>query len=97
VIVISDLIGTTGWRTPLKALPRRHDVIVVEVVDPRELELPAVGALRVVDPESGRELEVHTTPALRQRFPAAAQALACHLSARRRKRSARTRQLRGAA
>jgi uncharacterized protein (DUF58 family) len=48
--------------------------VVVEVLDPRELTLPPVGALRLVDPESGRQLEVHTTPALRQRYAAAAAA-----------------------
>jgi uncharacterized protein (DUF58 family) len=74
VVVISDLIGSTQWQAPLRVLTRRHDVIVVEVIDPRELELPAVGALRLVDPETGRQLEVHTTPGLRQRFARAAAA-----------------------
>ena len=66
-IVISDLLDPTGvhvrpfdWEQPLRRLGVRHDVIVVEVLDPRELELPAVGQLVLVDPESGRQREVFT-------------------------------------
>ena len=66
-VVISDLLDPTGdyerpfaWEPPLRRLTARHDVLVVEVLDPRELELPAVGALVLVDPESGRQREVFT-------------------------------------
>ena len=66
-IVISDLLDPTGvhvrpfdWEQPLRRLGVRHDVIVVEVLDPRELELPSVGQLVLVDPESGRQREVFT-------------------------------------
>jgi uncharacterized protein (DUF58 family) len=77
VVVISDLVGppeleALPWARPLSVLSRRHDTLVVEIVDPRELTLPDVGALRVVDPETGRQLEVHTTPALRRRYAEAA-------------------------
>ena len=57
VVVVSDLLdpaGADGWGPPLRRLAQRHDVIVAEIVDPRELELPDVGVLRLVDPESGR-------------------------------------------
>ena len=81
VVVVSDLLepaapGTApGWVAPLRRLAQRHDVVVAEVVDPRELELPDVGVLRLVDPESGRELEVHTgSRRLRERYAAAAAA-----------------------
>jgi uncharacterized protein (DUF58 family) len=79
-VVVSDLIepgrvdGEPGWARPLKLLAGRHDVVVVEVLDPRELELPSVGVLRLVDPETGRTLEVSTGPALRRRFAEAAAA-----------------------
>jgi uncharacterized protein (DUF58 family) len=59
----------------MRRLGTRHDLVVVEVVDPRELELPAVGLLRLVDPETGRQLEV--TPAtggVRERYAEAAAA-----------------------
>ena len=62
-----------AWERPLRQLAQHHDVVVVEVVDPRELELPCVGVLRLVDPESGRHLEVQTADRrLRERYAAAA-------------------------
>jgi uncharacterized protein (DUF58 family) len=60
VVVVSDFLGTTGWERPLRALSSRHDVLAVEVLDPRELELPDVGVLALVDPETGQRLEVQT-------------------------------------
>lgn len=81
VVVVSDLLeagpgdGEPSWAVPLRQLTRRHDVVVAEVVDPRELELPDVGVLRLVDPESGRHLEVQTaSPRLRARYAEAAAA-----------------------
>ena len=79
VVVLSDLLAPLGadppWARPLRMLTSRHDVIVGEVVDPRELSLPDVGVLRLVDPESGRHLEVQTrSKALRERYAAAAAA-----------------------
>ena len=56
------------WFEPLRVLGARHEVLAVEVVDPRELSLPAVGVLDLVDPETGRRREVRTSPALRQRY-----------------------------
>ena len=51
----------------------RHDVLAVEIRDPREQELPDVGELWLVDPETGRQVRVDTrSRALRERFAAAA-------------------------
>ena len=47
-------------RTPLRRLAARHQVLAVEVTDPRELELPDVGMLTLVDPETGQRREVST-------------------------------------
>ena len=79
VVVVSDLLGPVAvppdWARPLRSLAQRHDVVVVEVIDPRELELPNVGVLRLVDPESGRHLEVQTRDArVRARYAEAAAA-----------------------
>lgn len=75
VVVISDFVGTPGWERPLRALSARHDTLAIEVVDPRELSLPDVGVLCLVDPETGRRLEVQTSDErLRDRFEAAAAA-----------------------
>jgi uncharacterized protein (DUF58 family) len=60
------------WARALRALGARHDVLAVEIVDPREGELPAAGQLVLVDPETGRRLEADTASAdLRRRFAAA--------------------------
>ena len=41
------------WRRPLLELAGHHDVVAVEVRDPREQELTNVGLLYLVDPETG--------------------------------------------
>lgn len=79
IVVVSDFLpsgrgGSEAWEKPIAALSSRHDVVAVEVVDPRELELPAVGVLSVVDPETGRTREVATSRAVRDRYAAAATA-----------------------
>jgi uncharacterized protein (DUF58 family) len=74
VVVVSDFLEPPDWERPLRALAAHHDVLAIEVVDPRELELPPVGLLMLVDPETGRRVEVQTTsPRLRARFAAAAE------------------------
>jgi uncharacterized protein (DUF58 family) len=56
-------------------LSSRHQVLAVEIVDPRELELPNVGFLTLVDPETGQRREVQTAKAgLRARYAEAAAA-----------------------
>lgn len=71
--VVSDFRGPRDWRRPLLELVARHDVVAVEVRDPREDELPSVGELRLVDPETGRQLRVDTSNArVRERYAAAA-------------------------
>ena len=48
-------------------------MVAVHVTDPRELTLPDVGMLSVVDPETGRLITVETrSQALRDRYAAAA-------------------------
>jgi uncharacterized protein (DUF58 family) len=74
VVVISDFLGDPDWERPLRALSARHDLLAVEVIDPRELELPDVGTVVLADPETGRQREVVTTPLLCREFAAAAAA-----------------------
>lgn len=74
-VVVSDFRGPRDWRRPLLELAGRHDVIAVEIRDPREEALPNVGQLWLVDPETGRQLRVDTrSRRLRERFAAAAAA-----------------------
>ena len=82
VVVITDLMDTGPWERELRALSHRHDVVVAEIRDPRETDLPRVGLLTLVDPETGRRLEVQTANAkVRARF---AEAAAAQLTARER-------------
>jgi len=75
VVVVSDFRGPRDWRKPLLTLAGRHDVLALEIRDPREQELPNVGELFLVDPETGRQLRVDTrSRRLRERFAAAAAA-----------------------
>ena len=73
VVIVSDFRGPLDWRKPLLRLMSRHDVIAVEVRDPREQELPNVGDIWLVDPETGRQVRVDTrSSSLRERFAEAA-------------------------
>jgi uncharacterized protein (DUF58 family) len=63
------------WERPVRALAVQHELLAVEVLDPRELSLPAMGLVTVVDPETGQQLEVQSSDKdLRARYAAAAQA-----------------------
>jgi uncharacterized protein (DUF58 family) len=73
VVLVSDFRGPRGWLSPLAALARRHDVLAIEVRDPREDELVDVGELTLIDGETGREVRVNTSSAkLRHAFADAA-------------------------
>ena len=74
VVVVSDFLATDGWGRVLRALTARHEVVAIEIVDPRELELPPVGVLTLVDPETGRMREVPTDRRTRARYAEAAAA-----------------------
>jgi uncharacterized protein (DUF58 family) len=69
VFVMSDFIGAAGWDRPLALLTHRHEVVVIRVVDPAELELPDLGLILVEDAETGEQLLVDTSdPMLRERL-----------------------------
>jgi uncharacterized protein (DUF58 family) len=73
VAVASDFRGPRDWRRPLLELAGRHDVLAIEIRDPREQELPNVGELWLVDPETGQLMRVNTrSRRLRERFASAA-------------------------
>ena len=73
-VVISDFLAPVDeWARPVRKLGVRHDVLAIEIVDPRELELPDVGVLTIADPETGALHEVQTAdPGLRKRYAEAA-------------------------
>jgi uncharacterized protein (DUF58 family) len=73
-VVISDFLAPPEqWARPVRKLAVRHDVLAIEVVDPRELALPDVGVLELIDPETGAVHEVQTADRrLRDRYAQAA-------------------------
>jgi uncharacterized protein (DUF58 family) len=82
-VVVSDFLdgldedglgpGAPAWEQPLRRLATRHQVLAVHVGDPREHDLPDVGLLTLIDPETGRRREVSTAGRrLRERYAAAA-------------------------
>ncbi|MEM7229262.1 MAG: DUF58 domain-containing protein [Planctomycetota bacterium] len=60
VFLISDL-QDEGYERALRIARGRHDVIVIDVSDPREHALPAVGLVQFTDAESGRQVLVDTS------------------------------------
>ena len=73
-VVISDFLGPIDWERSLRAIGSHHELLAVEVLDPRDLELPPVGEVRLADAESGEVREVTITDRVRHDFAAAARA-----------------------
>jgi uncharacterized protein (DUF58 family) len=68
VAVLSDF-QDQGYERALGILRRRHDVIALHLSDPRESELPAVGLMAFLDPETGERIVADTSdPAVRRRL-----------------------------
>lgn len=84
-VVVSDFLDwsdadpdsdrPSSWERPMRELTARHQVLAVEIMDPRELDLPDVGVVLLTDPETGatRELNTHSAT-VRRRYNEAAQA-----------------------
>jgi hypothetical protein len=75
VVVISDFPLQPGLEQALGAVGRRHEVVAIEVRDPRERHLPDVGPVELRDMETGRRRLVDTAdPRFQRRFSAAVEA-----------------------
>ncbi len=57
--LLSDFLST-GYEAPLRIAARRHDIVGIHLVDPREIELPNVGLIRAKDAETGKMRWVDT-------------------------------------
>lgn len=60
VIFISDFIDE-GYEKNLKALARKHDLVVIHISDRRETNLPRLGIVPLYDKESGKTLWLNTS------------------------------------
>jgi len=61
VFVVSDFIDKSNYLKPLKILRKRHDVIALRIIDPREKEIPDIGMIELEDDESGEQILVDTS------------------------------------
>jgi len=59
-VVVSDFPPTGAWLPAMRTVAGRHETLAVEVLDPRELDLPDVGLLVVEDAETGAVREIRT-------------------------------------
>jgi uncharacterized protein (DUF58 family) len=86
LVVVSDFFSADDWERPLGTLARRHDVVALRITDPRETELPGVGAIYVEDAETGQQIFVDTDdPGFRARLHAVADEHRAGLEARTRR------------
>jgi uncharacterized protein (DUF58 family) len=60
VFLISDFI-TPEFSRQLAVTSRRHDLIAIPIIDPREEDLPDVGRLTLEDAETGEQIEINTS------------------------------------
>jgi uncharacterized protein (DUF58 family) len=60
IILISDFIDD-GYFDNLRALARRHDLVVIQISDKRETRLPKLGIIPVLDKETRRTLWINTS------------------------------------
>lgn len=73
-VIISDFLGPINWMRPLRAISGRHEVLGIEVLDPRDVELPDVGDVVLQDTETGVTREFTIDEQLRSDFEKAADA-----------------------
>jgi len=73
-VIISDFLGPINWMRPLRAIAARHEVLAIEVLDTRDVDLPDIGDVVLQDAESGVTREFTIDAALRDDFARAAEA-----------------------
>ena len=61
VFIVSDFSDETNFFKPLKILRRKHDVIALKIIDPREQQMPNVGLIELEDQETGEQILVDTS------------------------------------
>lgn len=70
VFLLSDFIDE-GFERILRVVSRKHDLIGIVLEDRREKQIPALGLLKVIDPETEQEIWLDTSSRIfRQNFAA---------------------------
>lgn len=68
IIFISDFIDDNYWKN-LKALSKKHDLVIIHLFDNRESNLPRLGIIPLLDKETGKTHWINTSsPSFRQRL-----------------------------
>lgn len=68
VFLISDFL-TENFEKSLHVANRKHDIIAISITDPREVSLPDVGLMELIDAETGEMVTVDTAnPHIRNEF-----------------------------
>lgn len=62
IILISDFLGD-GYEDVLKAAAKKHDLVIIQLLDKKEQAFPAMGILPLFDPETQRRVWVNTSSA----------------------------------
>ena len=86
VFLVSDFLDEADFEKPLRIANRRHDLVVFNIADPRESEMPDVGFVAVEDAEDGRRDWIDTSSkSVRKRYALAAKKRQAELSSQLRK------------
>jgi len=59
--VLSDFITGKDYSDALTIANRKHDVVAIQVYDRRVSELPAVGLMKLYDPETGKDMYIDSS------------------------------------
>ncbi len=68
VFIFSDFMDPTPFATALKRLSRRHETVAVHISDAIEADLPSLGLIDCIDPESGELVTIDTSSALFKKY-----------------------------
>lgn len=60
ILLISDFIDE-NYEREMSMLARKHDLIVIQLIDKREKEFPAMGIVPLLDSETGKTIWVNTS------------------------------------
>ena len=60
VFLISDFL-TENYEKALQIANKKHDIIAIDIIDPREVEIPSVGLLELEDAETGETVMIDTS------------------------------------
>ena len=59
--LISDFINKADYQSAMTIASKKHDIVAVQVYDPREKELPNVGLMKMKDAETGETMWIDTS------------------------------------